>query len=248
MEVNAVTFPSADGTAQLQGLWHLPTQRATNGALIVLHGNSYTKESDLNRWICEGAAEIGLTALRFDFRYIQAKQSPSKDLSSELDDLIGAYNFLESFGKEIKPKRLYIVGKSLGAIVTMKATAGGPLSEKINGVAALGLPLHTPDRQTWFDYSALSKLLCPVLFVIGDRDALGDPLELQPLYQSLNVPKELVAIPGAGHSYEPIALPNTPALDQAQVEAQTSQNQQKVAEIVVNWLSEQDKIREELRK
>lgn len=248
MKVNAVTFPSADGTTQLQGLWHPPTQRATNGALIVLHGSSYAKEADLNRWICEGAAQIGLTALRFDFRYVQAKQSPSQDLSSELDDLMGAFNFLDSFGKEIKPKRLYLVGKSLGAIVAMKATAGGPLAEKANGVAALGLPLHTPDKQTWFDYSALAKLVCPALFVIGDRDDLGDPIELQPLYQSLNVPKELVVIPGVGHSYEPIVLPSEPTLDQVSFEAQTHQNQQKVAEIVIKWLGEQDKIREDLRK
>lgn len=248
LQVNSVTFPSADGKAELRGLWHLPAQRATNGAVLVLHGSSYTKEAELNLWICEGAARLGLTALRFDFRYIQAEQSATKDLTLELDDLVGAYNFLQSFGKEIKPQRFYVVGKSLGAIVAMKAVAEGPLSDAIKGVVALGLPLHDPTKKTWFDYSALSKLTCPVLLVVGERDPFGDPLELQPLLQTLTVAKELAIISGGGHSYEPLISPDEPALTASASEIQQQLNQRQVVAITIEWLERQDKIRKELRK
>ena len=158
LQPHPVTFASGDGTAELHGLWHLPAQRATNGALLVLHGSSYTKEAELNQWLAEGAAQLGLTALRFDFRYVRHNQKSQADLATELDDLVGAYNFLQSFGKEIKPKRLYLVGEFLGAMVATKA-ASGPLGEAVKGVAALGLPLHTADGKNWFNYTALQKLV-----------------------------------------------------------------------------------------
>ncbi len=247
LQPHPVTFASGDGTAELQGLWHLPARRATNGALLVLHGGNYTKEAALNRWLGEGAAQLGLTALRFDFRYVQNNQKPHADLTTELDDLVGAYNFLQSFGKEIKPKRLYLVGKSLGAMVGMKA-ASGPLANAVNGVAALGLPLHTADSNNWFDYTALQKLTCPVLFVMGARDNFGNPQELQPLFASLSVPKELEVIDYAGHSYEPIIAAAEPELDPVAKMEQQGRNQRHAADIVLEWLERQDAIRENLRK
>lgn len=246
LQPHPVTFASGDGTAELQGLWHLPARRATNGALLVLHGSSYTKEAELNQWLCEGAAQLGLTALRFDFRYVQPTQKPQSDLATKMDDLIGAYNFLQSFGKEIKPKRLYLVGKSLGAMVAMQA-ASGRLAGAVNGVAALGLPLHTTD-DNWFDYTALQKLACPVLCVVGARDDFGNPQELQLLFDSLSVPKELQVIAQAGHSYEPVIDADEPYLDPVAYKERQRHNQRRVADIVLEWLERQDAIRENLRK
>jgi dienelactone hydrolase len=164
-------------------------------------------------------------------------------MASCLDDLVGAYNFLQSFGKEIKPKRLYLLGKSLGAMVAMQASTNGPLAGVSTGIAALGLPLHDQAKQKYYDYSDLSKLSCPALFVIGELDNFGTPAELKPLLSTLTVPFELEIIPQVGHSYEPLAT----SLSQADRNEQQSHNQQQVSKLVLKWLAQQEADRPSLR-
>jgi predicted alpha/beta-hydrolase family hydrolase len=209
----------------------------------VLHGSRATKEAPLNQWLCEGAAQLGLTALRFDFRYVHSQNAFQPDMASCLDDLAGAYNFLQSFGKEIKPKRLYLLGKSLGAMVAMQASTRGLLAGVSTGIAALGLPLHDVAKQQYYDYSELPKLNCPALFVIGELDSFGTPAELKPLLSTLNVPFELVTIPQVGHSYEPLAE----TLSQVDRNEQQSHNQQQVVALVLKWLAQQEADRPSLR-
>ena len=242
-QLNPITFRSGDGTTELEGFWHLPSSQATNGAVLVLHGSRATKEAALNQWLCEGAAQLGLTALRFDFRYVHNQHASQPDMASCIDDLVGAYNFLQSFGKEIKPKRLYLLGKSLGAMVAMQASTNGPLTGMGTGIAALGLPLHDEAKQKYYDYSELPKLSCPALFVIGELDNFGTPAELKPLLSTLTVPFELAIIQQVGHSYEPLAA----SLSQADRNEQQSHNQQQVTKLVLKWLAQQEADRPSLR-
>jgi predicted alpha/beta-hydrolase family hydrolase len=242
--VNLITFPSADGQAILEAAWHLPTRRATNGAVIVAHGANNDKDYPLFPALCDGAAALGLTAVRFDFRFRHGGEK-----AKVIDDLLGAYNFLDGFGKEIKPKRYYLIGKSLGGRAALMAISkGGPLAGEINGVAVLGLPLHSPGTEQLYDQTFLEQLTCPVLFVVGERDPLGTPEELRPLLERVPVSTQLEVIEKAGHSYEYIPAEGETPLSPEEAEAFHSAQLQKVVDITIKWLEEQDKIREDLRK
>ena len=235
---NAVTFLSADGQAVLEGIWHPPTGRATNGALIVLPGKGSNKESELSVRLCQGAAALGLTALRFDFRYVQAGdefESPREGLS----DLLGAYNFLQSFGKEIKPKRLYLIGQSLGGRVALDLAMQLAYAPQITGVGVLGLALHSQDRQQHFVEAEWSGLQARLLVVQGDHDPYADPAEVRTLLAGLAGPTELEIIENASHSYDPVGPTISMTADQ---------NLEKVVKLSLAWLERQEADRPNLRK
>ena len=239
---NDISFSSADGQAQLAGVWHPPTSRATNAAAIILHGRSYTKDMPPSIGLAEGAAALGLTALRFDFRYVQTGRldafEPARD---GLDDLIGAYQFLQSFGKEIKPKRLYLFGKSLGGMVALRMASQPDYAGKIRGVGVLGLVLHGENDPTPLLTANLSGLKANLLVVQGENDPYGNPSEVAAVLGRLATPTDLKIILAAGHSYQPTNPTPSKSISQ-------DQNVEKVVKLSLEWLERQDADRENLRK
>lgn len=240
MDSNEVTFISGDGTTELTATWHPPTSRATNGAVIVLHGVLSDKDHEPGVSLCEGAAQLGLTALRFNFRSVAAGDWDGFDPSTQgVEDLLGAYNFLQSFGKEIKPKRLYLIGASLGGMVALNFAQYPAYAGAVKGVAVLGLVLYDISRQICLYEPGLPGMQSPLLVVQGERDPYTSPAELKEFTATLPFSNRVEIIQGAGHGYGPVSLKGA---------AQTSRNLQKVVEVTLNWLAEQDADREDLRK
>ncbi len=243
---NQITFLAGDGKTELQGIWHPPTSQATNGAVIVLHGRAYSKDLQPTTGLCEGAAALGLTALRFDFRYVSTGKSEDFDPTTDgLDDLIGAYNFLQSFGKEIKPKRIYLIGKSLGGLVALKMATHPTYAASVSGVGVLGLVLFSDEtHQNRFVPEGLPALQSPLLVVQGEDDPYGNEKELKEFIAGLNVPGQLAIIPASGHSYQTL----DPALDETEKRTISDLNLEKVVKLSLDWLEKQEASREDLRK
>jgi predicted alpha/beta-hydrolase family hydrolase len=240
-----LTFPSGTGEAEIQAVWHPPTSRATNGAVIVLPGGGYTKDHWLNVDLCVGAAALGLTAVRLDFRYKTTGDRANFNPQIQgLDDVVGAYNFLQNFGREIKPKRLYLIGKSLGGVAALSFALSANYSYAVSGLGILGMVLHGAESSDRYWPEGLSDLKSRLLIVQGQHDQYASPDELQEFCNNLPIPSQIEIIKETGHSYEPI-----PPLDDAQALAESQrQNVGRVVQITLDWLEKQDSIREELRK
>lgn len=247
METNEITLLAGDGRTELPATWHLPTRRATNGAIIVLHPANSNRHAFPVPEICQGAADLGLTALRFDFRSVHSQEPASKIHAAGLDDLLGAYNFLYSFGKEIKPKRIYLAGYSRGASIAL-LTAGQPafLPGPLTGLMALMPPLHDPSGHNPVDYPGLSNLTMPKLLLTGENDPICSGPALSRFAATLPTPTHLEILPGTGHYFEPRPIP--PALTAAQISSFADNNTRQAVTTVLSWLEEQDTIREDLRK
>src|SRR5712691_2250299 len=86
-EVEEARFPSASGGAELRGIVHAPDRPAAG--LVISHGRSNDLRNPLVRRVAEAVASEGIWALRFNFRYVDAKGLASRDLSREEDDLRG---------------------------------------------------------------------------------------------------------------------------------------------------------------
>ena len=244
MEANEVTFPSGDGKAELSGIWHLPTRKATNGALIAMHGLNLDKEHSPLPEISRGAADLGLTVLRFNFRYVNNRKAGSHP-DFGMDDLRGAYNFLLSFGKEIRPKRIYLLGYSRGARVAMLATGQkGYLPGPVAGIATLMMALHDLSGSEWVKYPALETLTMPKLFVGGEYDPYASGEELTGFVKNLPEPVEMQILNNSGHVFEPQGLSDLTEEESATLKAA---NLQKATELVLTWLEKQDKVRIDLR-
>ncbi len=191
-----VKFPALREGGDVRGIVHAPVGGSPIGGLVVAHGRSNDMQNPLVRRIAQAGAENGLWSLRFNFRYVDAKGSASKDLSREEDDLRGAIRFTRAV---VPAAPIFAAGKSMGARVCARASA----DLDIAGVISLGYPLHPQGRPKVLNPPEWPKLVKPALFVQGDRDPFCDLSRLRGELPKLPEPHELVVIPNAGHSFEP---------------------------------------------
>ena len=194
-EISEVRFPSASGSAELRGIVHGPER--PKAGLVIAHGRSNDLRNPLIRRLGEAVASEGIWALRFNFRYVDAKGLASRDLSWEEDDLHGAILFAH---EAVPAHRIFLAGKSMGARVCARASA----DPEVAGVIALGYPLHPRFRPEVLNPPEWPYLVKPALFVQGDRDPFCDLERLRSELPKLKEPANLVVVEHAGHSFEPI--------------------------------------------
>src|SRR2546428_947198 len=164
-EVMDAQFPSASGIAELRGIVHAPDR--PNAGLVIAHGRSNDLRNPLVRRVAEAVASEGIWALRFDFRYVEAKGQASRDLLREEDDLHGAIRFAR---EAVASHKIFLAGKSMGARVCARASA----DPEVAGVIALGYPLHPRFRPEVLNPPEWPYLVKPALFVQGGRDPFCD--------------------------------------------------------------------------
>ena len=190
-----VRFPTARGTGEVRGILHEPSV-AANLALVLAHGRSGDMRNRLLRRLAAAACEAGWLALRFNFRYVDAKRTASRDLSEEADDLLGAVRFLR---RQMAVGPILVAGASMGARVCARASA----DPDVAGVIALGYPLHPMFKPQVRDPPEWPMLVKPTLFVQGDHDPFCDLGRLREELLRLVAPNHLVVIADAGHVFEP---------------------------------------------
>lgn len=191
-----VQFPVGSGAGPARGTAHAPSSGAI-AALVVAHGRSNDMRNPLVRRLSESSAENGIWSLRFNFCYVELKGRASRDLSIEEDDLRGAVAFAR---QSISSVPIIVAGKSMGARVCARASS----DPAIEAVIALGYPLHPRFRPEVTDPPEWPMLVKPALFVQGDHDPFCNLERLRAELPRLVQPHDLVVIPNAGHSFEPL--------------------------------------------
>jgi len=148
------------------------------------------------RRVSEAAADAGIWALRFNFRYVDSKAQASPKFVDEVDDLLGGVRLAR---KECGSVPILVAGASMGARVCALASADPDVAAMI----ALGYPLHPRFRPEVRNPPEWPKIVKPALFVQGDHDPFCDLARLQEELPRLPQRHELVVIRNAGHSFEP---------------------------------------------
>ena len=192
-----VRFPTATRAGEARGIARDPLEAHPIAALVIAHGRSNDMTNPLVRRIAHAASDHGLWTLRFNFRYVDEKRTASRDLRAEEDDLRGAVRFARV---AVPTAPIFAAGKSMGARVCAWASSD-PI---VSGVIALGYPLHPRFRPEVMDPPEWPMLVKPALFVQGDHDPFCALERLRGELPKLPQPHELVVIPNAGHSFEPI--------------------------------------------
>ena len=193
-DVTEVRFPNASGTGEVQGIVHVV--ESADAGLVIAHGRSNDMRNPFVRRVAEAAASANVWALRFNFRYVDAKSKASWKLTAEVDDLLGA---VQSARKECPGLPIFAAGKSMGARVCALASVDGDVA----GMIALGYPLHPRFRPEVKDPPEWPKIVKPALFIQGDQDPFCDLDRLRGELRRLTQSHELVVIRNAGHSFEP---------------------------------------------
>ncbi|HEU4684261.1 MAG TPA: alpha/beta hydrolase [Nitrospira sp.] len=199
-----IWLPSTDGQ-KLFG-WYVEGP-ADHPVILWCHGNAGNIIHRLDNM--RRLVRSGFSLFIFDYRgYGRSRGRPSEE--GLYDDAGLAYEYLTGT-RRIRPERLIIFGRSLGAAVAgdlaaRKPSAGLVLESCFPSIEAVakfhygGLPLHWLLSAKFRLIDRLPQLSLPKLFIHGSLDDII-PLQLgRAVFDAAKPPKSLYVIAGANHN------------------------------------------------
>jgi putative redox protein len=224
-----IEFPSRRGNL-LVGDLHRP-QEGGGPVLVLCHGMESTRGGTKQQAIVERFAPLGFTILRFDFSYVGDSEGEFENLtvSGEVDDTLGALDFLEDF----EPSTCVLVGSSLGGAVALLAAAQVP--DRVDAVATIAAVADTAlfterltqrdvadwrssGRRAWganvlkVDFlddverldlpAAIARLQQPILVMHGESDDVVPLSHARIIEQAAAGPVRVATFAGVGHRFE----------------------------------------------
>jgi predicted alpha/beta-hydrolase family hydrolase len=179
---------------EVAAAWHDGGKRAS--ALVVAHGAGAGMDHPFIAGFAEGLAAAGVSALRFNFPYLEAgRKSPG----SPKDATAAVVAAVDAATSRTGGRPVFAGGKSYGGrMASMAAADGMPAA----GLVFLGYPLHAPGRSDQPRDEHLYDLKIPMLFLQGTKDPFADPDVLAGVLRKLGTRATYVPFEGAGHSFE----------------------------------------------
>ncbi len=224
-----VEFPSRRGNLLVGDIHRVG---AGSGRWLVLcHGMESTRGGTKQVAIVERFAPAGYNVLRFDFSFVGDSEGEYEDLtiSGEVDDALGALDFMHKFGAS----ECTLVGSSLGGLVALLAAARAPhLVSRIAVIAAVAdTQLFTAGlsdkaiaewrsrgrrrvgssflKPTFLDdvlridaAERMRSLAMPVLVMHGGADAVVPFSHAEIIRSSVAGPCKVEKFAGVGHRFE----------------------------------------------
>lgn len=179
----------------VRGYLHAPANPNSDG-LILVHGAGSNAQAPLLRTVAEAFASAGLTALRCDLPYRQARPFGPPGPGDAARDRRGIQNIVEVFGRQVQG-RMFLGGHSYGGRQSSVLCAEKP--ELVAGLLLLSYPLHPPRKPEQARTQHLPHLQTPALFVSGTRDPFGSIEEIEAGLRLIPARTELLKVDGAGH-------------------------------------------------
>ncbi len=181
---------------QLEALLNAGSPDATHAALLCHPHPVYggTLHNKVVFHAMKALHELGMPALRFNFRGAGLSQGEHDQGAGEVGDVRTALDWLD------QEFHLPIVfaGFSFGAAVGLRAACPDP---RVPAIISLGTPISPVDNRS-YDYDFMKTCAKPKLFVSGSRDQFAPKARLEALVASLPDPKKLVIIEAADHFFE----------------------------------------------
>ncbi|QSX39001.1 alpha/beta fold hydrolase [Shewanella sedimentimangrovi] len=196
---------------------NMPDERkggATDTLVIFAHGAGADMDSDFMADMARGLAYRGVPVLRFNFPYMQKCREDGKrrppDRAPALMECFA--EVLEQARARFKPKRVFLLGKSMGGrMATLFAARPVAASceaspeasytqAPIAGVICLGYPFLPPKGKE-VRLAPVTDCPVPLLIVQGERDSFGN--REQVLAWQLPEKVGLCWIPDGDHSLKP---------------------------------------------
>ena len=137
----------------------------------------------------KAAVQLGLPALRFNFRGAGQSEGEFADGIGEQNDARAALEYLETRFPEIP---ICVMGFSFGAWVGMSIGGEDP---RVVALVGLGVPAAI------MDFKFLLDVRKPKLIVQGTRDMYGPRAEIEALFNSMPNPKQLRWVEGTDHFF-----------------------------------------------
>jgi len=181
--------------AAVRGFLHR-AERADADGLVLTHGAGANCRSELLTALAEAFCVGGVTVLRCDLPFRQARPAGPPMRGSAERDQQGLRAAVAAMQREIGG-RIFLGGHSYGGRQASMLAASEPgLAEAL---LLLAYPLHPPDKPEQLRTAHFPTLRTPALFVSGERDGFGTQEELGAALTLIPARTELVMVAGAGH-------------------------------------------------
>jgi hypothetical protein len=172
-----------------------PSEESPDVLLVLAHGAGAGQTHPFMVATARGLAARGVDVVTFDFPYrAQGRRAPDRPpvLDASFRDVI------EKARSWSRAGRLFIGGKSMGG--RMATHLGAQRLDGLEGIIALGYPLHPPGKPEQLRIAHLPAITVPLLIVQGERDAFGTPAELEPVLRTMQARVTMHVVPRADHS------------------------------------------------
>jgi uncharacterized protein len=182
------------GEVAVRGFLHVPDTPSGEG-LILTHGAGADCRSPLLVQLATAFCDAGLTVLRCDLPFRQARPKGPPLRTAERDQL-GLRRAVEVMRKQV-PGPVFLGGHSYGGRQATMLAASAP--GLVEGLILLSYPLHPPKRPDQLRTAHFPKLHTPALFVQGTGDGFATIEEMTTALRLIPARVELVPITHAGH-------------------------------------------------
>jgi predicted alpha/beta-hydrolase family hydrolase len=211
-------FQDNSGEAPVRGFLHMPAGQG-GGALVLTHGAGASCNAPLLVALAEVFCASGLTVLRCDLPFRQARPHGPPQRGSAERDQQGLRAAIEAMRHEVPGSeargRVFLGGHSYGGRQASMLAAAEP--GLVPALLLLSYPLHPPQRPEEMRTAHFPRLTTPVLFVHGTRDGFGSLAEMEEALRLIPAQTRLLPVEGAGH--ELMSRRNREELPRAVVEA-----------------------------
>lgn len=162
--------------------------------LVVAHGAGGDHRAHLLRGFAEGAAAAGVSSLRFNFPFSEARRRGPDREPVLRDAWTAAFEHAGGVGEPV-----WAGGKSLGGRIASMMAADGELPA--GGLVFIGYPLHPPGKPERLRDEHLGRIQVPMLFLQGTADPFARWDLLAEVTKRLGRRATLHAIDGGDHSF-----------------------------------------------
>jgi predicted alpha/beta-hydrolase family hydrolase len=188
-------FDASTPDAPVRGFLHRASD-ANADALILTHGAGANCQAPLLVALAEAFCAAGITVLRCDLPFRQARPSGPPPRGSAERDQAGLRAAVASLRREITG-RIFLGGHSYGGRQGSMLAAAEPTL--VAALLLLSYPLHPPKRPDQMRTSHFADLETPALFVHGARDGFATEAEMEAARLLIPVRTQLLEVASAGH-------------------------------------------------
>ncbi len=186
----AISIPGPEGI--LEALLEMPRELSGRGLAVVCHPHPRHHGTMLNKvvhTICRAMNELGLPAVRFNFRGVGASEGSYADGHGEIEDVLAVAAWARAREPELP---IWLAGFSFGAGVCARAAA------KIRPAQLIAVA--PPATRLGPDLSGLMPA-CPWLVIQGDADEVVSCDAVRAWVAGLSPAPNLVVLPGVDHFF-----------------------------------------------
>lgn len=179
----------------VRGYLHRPVSPNSDG-LVLTHGAGANCSSSLLVSLADAFCAAGVTVLRCDLPFRQARPHGPPQRGSAERDRAGLRSAVESMRRQTSG-RVFLGGHSYGGRQASMLAAEEP--GLVSDLLLLSYPLHPPRKPDDLRTAHFPRLQTPALFVSGTRDGFGSIPEIETALKLITAPAQLLPINSAGH-------------------------------------------------